>query len=387
METSCESESKVENVDHRSQSCQSWYCDIFNNCYSTYTNIKSLSGFCCGGIHAHDDKCQPAMDCAAVTKLCEENKNCSYKDIKRLKKFRFPFYSIVLSGGSANSIAFLGAYKALYEVGIIKNLKNLAGCSAGSLTAIFYVFKLCPAKLIDIFTTMDFNQFLDSSSCCVFDVLRVLLSYGWYKGDIIEQFVNDFLFKQTGLHCVTLLQLYEITKVHLKITVYNDTYSRVEYWDYLTQPEITVSLAVRCSCAIPGFYAAKTVDNSVYIDGAVEQYFPLDVFNKTPLDKHTLGLVLKDKETQPKKILDSNVIDHFVDLYTSMETLAFDLAHIKDNWKERSISVPNPGKRAYDFNFTEQSKEEIMSLAYEGVLQNLLYYTKYKHFPVGNLKS
>ena len=93
-----------------------------------------------------------------------------------------------------------------------------------------------------------------------------------------------------------------------------------------------------------------------------------------------------DKETQPKKIVDSNVIDHFVDVYTSMATSAFELAHIKDNWKERSISVPNPGKRAYDFNFTEQSKEEVMTLAYEGVLQNLLYYTKYKHFPVGNLK-
>src|SRR5947209_3004942 len=112
---------------------------LFNNIWDTYNQIKSLSEFCPGiGLLDHSHKSNPTNDCEPIAKLLRETKQLSVEEIKKLKKYCFPFENIVLSGGAANGVSYVGAYKALYELNIIPQIKNVAGCSAGSLGALFY---------------------------------------------------------------------------------------------------------------------------------------------------------------------------------------------------------------------------------------------------------
>lgn len=48
-----------------------------------------------------------------------------------------PIERLVFSGGGAKGIVYSGAYKALIEAGLFKNINSIAGASAGALTATF----------------------------------------------------------------------------------------------------------------------------------------------------------------------------------------------------------------------------------------------------------
>ena len=361
---------------------------MWDQVVKAFEKVKSLSEFCwCWGHTVdHSHKSVPSSDCAVVAKLLEETKQLTKKEIKYLKQYSFPFVHLALSGGSANGISYIGAYKALYEIGIIKHITEIAGTSTGSIAALYYALKVDPDSIINEVVPLNVNEFLDSSNCCCIDIFRLIWKFGYYKGDFLESWVDNLLFKHTGKKQITFSELYKITKVDLKITVYNHSFQKLELWNHVNEPDTPVSVAVRCSTCLPWLYVPKTLNDTIYIDGGVESYLPLDAVDKTPLDKTTLGLILSDKENQPPKQKDNNIIDHFVDLYMSFSSASFASAHKTDDWKGRSISIPNPGKRVYDFNFTEEAKLYNIALAYEGVLQNLKYYTRHHHFPRKNLK-
>lgn len=288
---------------------------------------------------------------------------------------------VAYSGGASNGIVYVGAYRALYEQNIIQRLHGAVGTSIGSVFAVVSVLQIDPHILYRAIMELDTNKLADYSANPVVDAVRLVQSYGICKGDFLQVWVEQLIFSQTNIHCVTFAELFEITGRHLKITCFNETLVQTEYWDHLTQPGTPVSLAVRTSASMPGFYIPVHKDGYTYIDGGVGDIFPVDVF------PGALGLMVvgaqNTKNTEfVKPIAVTNLLEHCMAVYTGLTTVQFRLQHQLTGWAERSIDLRGPDKPQWDFSFTTEQKIQFISLAYEQTRSNLEIRATTGVFPV-----
>ncbi|KAI8517743.1 hypothetical protein Bbelb_037600 [Branchiostoma belcheri] len=70
-------------------------------------------------------------------------------DGRHFRKYKFPFENLVLEGGGAKGMAYVGALKVLEDAGILRNIKRFGGTSAGSITAGFLAVGMSPQDILD----------------------------------------------------------------------------------------------------------------------------------------------------------------------------------------------------------------------------------------------
>ncbi|KAI8512053.1 hypothetical protein Bbelb_111530 [Branchiostoma belcheri] len=61
----------------------------------------------------------------------------------------YSFENLVLKGGGAKGIAYIGAAKVLDEAGILPNIKRFAGTSAGAITATLLAIRIKPEEMLE----------------------------------------------------------------------------------------------------------------------------------------------------------------------------------------------------------------------------------------------
>eukprot|EP00058_Branchiostoma_floridae_P013306 XP_002598794.1 hypothetical protein BRAFLDRAFT_74527 [Branchiostoma floridae] len=74
---------------------------------------------------------------------------------ERFRKYNFPFENMVMEGGGAKGIAYIGAVKVLEDAGIMKNIKRFAGTSAGAITAGFVAAGMSSGDVLDVMNKTD----------------------------------------------------------------------------------------------------------------------------------------------------------------------------------------------------------------------------------------
>ena len=101
-------------------------------------------------------------------------------------------YNLVISGGGIRAILHLGALKILEEKNILKNIKNFAGSSAGSMIALLLCIGYSPNDIIIIFLKINLDKFYDISD--IFDFLNI---YGLINLDPCEKLFRLLLEKNS----------------------------------------------------------------------------------------------------------------------------------------------------------------------------------------------
>jgi len=66
------------------------------------------------------------------------------QQLQELQKKRIQ--RIVCSGGGAKGIVYPGAYRAMVETGMLKEIQTFSGTSAGAITATFMALGILPAR-------------------------------------------------------------------------------------------------------------------------------------------------------------------------------------------------------------------------------------------------
>ena len=69
--------------------------------------------------------------------------------------------NLVFSGGGVKGIAYLGVMQALYKLDFIKNIKNVAGASAGSITALLIALNYSLEEMTNLFNKLNIQVFED----------------------------------------------------------------------------------------------------------------------------------------------------------------------------------------------------------------------------------
>lgn len=198
------------------------------------------------------------------------------------------YVNIVLSGGSIKGISLIGGLSRLAEEKLIdfKKIKALVGSSAGSLFGLLVVLGFTVDEI------WNFIYCLDMGKVVCPNFMLLLKKCGVETGQVIHNLVEEIITKKTGTKHINFKQLYEITGIHYTVVGTCLTTKEVIYYDHINTPTFKVSMAIRISISIPGFFTPVTIDDKKYIDGAVLNNYAMNLF-EDQLDK-TIGLLICD---------------------------------------------------------------------------------------------
>ncbi len=297
---------------------------------------------------------------------------------------------LVCEGGGVKGIGLAGAYSVLEEQGY--QPQNVAGTSAGAITAALIAAGYAAAELKDIVFGMDFNAFRDRGWEDRIPLLRrpisVLKDLGIYEGRFFEAWIRDLLARK-NVRTFADLETVEFGddpryRYRLHVIASDVTSHRL-----LVLPRdadrlgiepgaLEVARAVRMSMSIPIFFEpvrfpnAKTNQTHTIVDGGMLSNFPVWLFDcedgQVP-EWPTFGLLLveptprtpvSERLPEPERVArgPSGLVKYvWAMAQTMME--AHDRLYLENAEFARTIPIPTLGVGTTEFDISDARKQAL----------------------------
>ena len=192
----------------------------------------------------------------------------------------YPYRNLVFEGGGVKGVAYGGVLDVLEQRGITSRITDVAGTSAGAITATLVSLGYTAAKFKEIMMGLDFSTLEDGSDIC--GIFRLLRRYGWFKGNAFLRLMEKYIAAKTsgGNGRATFRDLREQNFRNLRVFSTNLSRQALEEFSYETTPDVAVADAVRMSMSIPFFFeAVRRAGGDVYCDGGVLDNYPIETFD------------------------------------------------------------------------------------------------------------
>ena len=179
-------------------------------------------------------------------------------------------YLCIFGGGAIRGLAYLGALRAMREIGI--NIKSFAGSSVGAVFAAYASLDYSFEEFEEIFKEVNFDLFRDVR----LDLTRKFaISKGehfldWIRTGIEKKFYGD-KYEKGKNKPVTFK---DIDKDFFVITTNINGCNPYVFSKYTT-PDFEVAQAVRISTSLPGLLEPFEFENNVLIDGDIMKSWPM----------------------------------------------------------------------------------------------------------------
>lgn len=207
--------------------------------------------------------------------------------IDERQKINEPKYkNLVLSGGNIRGISLVGAVKELVDKKLIdfKNLKSVAGSSAGSMLGILIVLGMTIDEIWDFVYHFDTSKMVNPNPLLFFQ------KCGIETGQTMHNLFEDIITQKTGTKHMNFKQLYDLTGIRFVVVGTCLTTKEPVYFDYINTPVEKVSVAIRISISIPGYFIPFSIGDKKYIDGGILDNYPIHLF-KGNLEE-TIGIMI-----------------------------------------------------------------------------------------------
>lgn len=171
--------------------------------------------------------------------------------------------ALIVAGGGAKAISALGAIHALRRHGRLENLKMVAGTSAGAIVAAGVALgrpplDICKAFVKDVYAPQ-------------FDLQNFSKTFGVDSGGHLSRWIDIVLDGQ-----YTFESIHKATGIDLVVCATNLNRRKPAYFSAEKTPTVDVATAIRMSCAIPLYFSAVTLNDEVFVDGALCDNFPYE---------------------------------------------------------------------------------------------------------------
>jgi NTE family protein len=304
------------------------------------------------------------------------------------------FDNLVLEGGGVKGIAYVGAVQVLHEEGVLRNLKRVAGTSAGSIMAAFIALRYPIDQLEQLMMTTDFTKLEDDGDR---GPIRLFEEFGWFSGQYFRDWVGCQVEKITGDADFTFQDLHAAvnpdgSRKYLDLYILTTDLS-VKDWkvlSYETVPCMPIAAAVRMSGSLPLVWNALREDLSVYagpdcsqkrpagaksvfVDGGVLRNYPIDLFDrakfiqdgasdpeKEEVNGATLGLHLNSPGSTGADRPVESFPGYVKSLFETILGLQVDQFQADPCSLARSAQIDDLGIPTADFNLTQQQKRALI---------------------------
>ncbi|WP_373665323.1 hypothetical protein SPSIL_039130 [Sporomusa silvacetica DSM 10669] len=339
------------------------------------------------------------------------------------------FKNLVFEGGGVKGIAYVGALQVLSEKGILDNIERVGGSSVGAITALLVGLNYHPEEIKDIFSKLDFRNFLDDSWGIIREVQRLVYQYGWYKGDFFYNWVSSIIAAKVGNADATFTDVFDLRQTNKYQDMYftgtNLSTGFSEVFSYETTPDMSIAEAVRISMSVPLFFTAvRDKRDHLYVDGGLLDNYPIRLFDQEKYVNHfstipsyydivNTSLQLQDKITSPYVYnqetlgfrLDSTdeiavYRDHAEPLqYTINDFFSYSWRLIatiiesqqnqhlhSEDW-HRTIYINTPGIRTMDFGIDNMEIGKMVKSGRENTLKYFDWYDNLGSMPLNRPKE
>ena len=233
---------------------------------------------------------------------------------------------LVLSGGGTKGICQLGLLHFFEENNYINfsDINVYCGTSVGSIICFLLICGFKPIEIFSyiynidsIFENIQIRDFINQEKC--------IRGFGIVSIDIIEKHIRKIIDSKNNINsCVidpdiTFLELYEKFGIEFIVTGTNITFARIEYFDYVNNPNLKCIDAIKISCCIPFIFQKISYNNCFYSDGGIMDNYPIRYI----YEKYSFAKIIGIASISKNNSSDSNIFGYtysFVNLPIKMLT-------------------------------------------------------------------
>ncbi len=281
-------------------------------------------------------------------------------------------YACLFGGGAIRGMAYIGAVKAMEELGISPH--TLAGSSVGSIIAALLAVGYSAEDLKEVFIKVNFELFKDIS-------IGIGPIFALSKGEVFLEWVRELIekkfygekYKKGANRAVTFK---DIDKNLVVITTNLSNFECKEFSKFET-PDYEIASAVRISCCMPGLMKPIEYNNTLLVDGDLQKSWPMWKLSKNLLlkDERILEFRLEGYyDTNDKN--DISGIDYANAVYSCMTAMSTSfITNLYADKDKFDYIVLNTGDIVVvDFNINENKRLELIESGYS---QTINYFKNY----------
>ena len=275
------------------------------------------------------------------------------KEIKHI-----PPSHIVLSGGGMKCLSYVGAFKELEKRGMLKNIRNFTGISAGAFMAFIYTIGYSLDDIYNITKELDFSSVQNIDENLLFSFFQ---EFGVDNGNNLEKLIESLLKHKGYNRELTFQQLYNIKQISLRFFSVDLNEGILKEFSVDTTPNKTILFALRATMSVPGYFTPllDPDTNHYYVDGALLNNYPITLID----DTNVLGLAFDYKANYIEKI--ESIQSYF---YQLIGCLYDKLEEIPLQYKEKTIYI-KCDISMIDFFASQDERINLMSIGKNAVLQ------------------
>ena len=181
--------------------------------------------------------------------------------------------NVIFAGGGLKGWAYIGTIKALNELIKLSDIETVSGTSIGSVFGLFYVLGIKWEVLLDYIMNLDFKNMIDV------DIDNILINQSILKGNKYKNVIQEIMSTKIDPN-LTFMDLYKYSKILYSVTALNISSCKLEYFNYLTKPDIKVIDAILASSALPFLFPAYKIGTDYYYDGGICNNCPTNLVDE-----------------------------------------------------------------------------------------------------------
>lgn len=187
-------------------------------------------------------------------------------------------YTCLFGGGAIRGVSYIGAIKALEELGISPT--TFAGSSVGSIIAAMLAVGYTAEEMKDIFLKCNFDLFKDISIGLgpIFALSKGEVFLEWVRELIEKKFYGD-KYKKGLNRAVTFKDI----KNNLVVITTNLSNFECKEFSRFETPDYEIASAVRISCCMPGLMKPIEYNKTLLVDGDLQKSWPMWKLSKNLL--------------------------------------------------------------------------------------------------------
>ena len=201
--------------------------------------------------------------------------------------------NLVFEGAGIRGIAYAGVLEEFEKGKLLGGISKVGGTSAGAIIALPLALGYSAKEINELIYKTNFNKFNDGRFLFFGGIHRMKKTYGWYRGEKFNEWLEELIAKKTDNPEITFAELHQQGYKDLYITATCLNKQKLLVFSHESYPDMKVKDAVRISMSIPLYFEAVFIDNKgtvikkpgkrtdldVVVDGGIIGNFPIQLFD------------------------------------------------------------------------------------------------------------
>ena len=284
--------------------------------------------------------------------------------------YKYKYKNLALSGGGVWGISYAGAFEELERIGILQQIRGVAGTSAGSMAGLLLALGYNSTEISQKIREADYARFLDRGN-----VNQIVKQYGYYSGDYATEVFHNWIQEKLGSADATFNDLIQANGVDLRVYATNLNTRHVFEFSYRKTKAVSLADAVRASISVPLFFTATQIDGQIFVDGGTVFDFPLVGFDKSEID-NTLGLafaqssVVATEDQEDRDFGYRQPLQYIKRLATVLQRVQSPIFALHEDLQQNTILIDTAGVSSLNFKLTQEEKERLIANGRQAVREH-----------------